>query len=118
MIGVQDERDIEGVGRFLRLHFAVDEVEKMFRLAQVVAHRRERFAVAGAMEIGGDDPDLGRDAAGAALVDLAGRFLIHLRIVKPEHGDGGAHHVHRVGRFRRGLDEIDHAAGQFALGPQ
>ena len=45
-------------------------------------------------------------------------FLVHLRIVESEHRDGGAHHVHRVRGLRRGFDEIDDAAGQFALGAQ
>ena len=101
VIGVQHKRDIERVARFLRLRLAVDQIEEMLRLGQIVAHRRERFALAGAMKIGGDHADLRRDAAGAALVDLARRFLVHLRVVKTEHGDGGPHDVHRVGGFRR-----------------
>ena len=55
MIGVQDKGDIERIGRFLRLRLAVDQVKKMFRLGQIVADRRERFAVARPVKIGGDD---------------------------------------------------------------
>ena len=90
----------------------------MFSFREVVAHRRQRFAVASAMEIRRDNADLRRDAARPALVDFARRLLFHVGIVKTEHGDSGPHHVHRTGGFRRRLDEIDHSAGQLALGAQ
>ena len=83
VIGVQDKRHVEGVARFLRLRLAVDQIKEMRGLGQIVAHRRQRFALARAMKIRGDDADLRRDAARAPLVDLARRFLVHLRIVKP-----------------------------------
>ena len=65
MIGVQDEGDVERIGRLLRLRLAVDQVKKMFRLGEVVADGRKRFALARAVKIGGDDADLRGDAAGA-----------------------------------------------------
>ena len=41
MVGVEDERDIERLGGFLRLWFAADQVKEMFRFGQIVTDRRE-----------------------------------------------------------------------------
>ena len=90
----------------------------MLSFREVVTHRRQRFAVARAMKIRRDNSDLRRDAARAALVDFTCRLLLHVGIIKTEHGNRGPHHVHRTGGFRRRLNEIDYSAGQLALGPQ
>src|SRR4030095_3706362 len=76
------------------------------------------FAIARPVKIGGNHTDLCRDASGAALVDFARRLLVHLPIIKPEHRDGGAHHIHRAGGFRRSLDEVNYPARQLPLSAQ
>ena len=115
MVGVQDKGNIKRVARFLRLRLAIDQIKEMLRFGQVVAHRRQGFALARAMKIRRDDADLGRDTARPAFVDLARGLLLHLGIVETEHGNGGAHDIHRVRRLGRALDEIDHGQRQLTF---
>jgi hypothetical protein len=89
----------------------------MFCLGEVITHWWQGFAIAGAMKISGDDSYLRGNAAGAAFVDLPRGLLIHLGIGETKHGNGRAHHIHWLGRLRRGPDEIDHTAGKLSLSP-
>src|SRR5438477_5642434 len=87
----------------------------MRRFAQILTHWRQWFARASPVKIRRNHPDFRGDTASAVLVDLQRRFLVHLRIVKAEHRHRGAKHIHRICVSRRGLDEIEDAAGKFAL---
>ena len=49
------------------------------------------------MKISGDDADFRRDTARASLVYFPRRFLVHVGVVKAEHRNGRAHHIHRIG---------------------
>src|SRR6476660_1185837 len=90
----------------------------MLSLSQVVAHWRQRFSLPSAMKISGDHSDFGGDTSGASLVYFACRFFVDIRIVKSQHRDGRAHHVHGVGVFWGRLYEIDNRIWQMPLRPQ
>src|SRR5438552_5857784 len=70
------------------------------------------------MEISSNDADLCCDASGPSLIDFPRRFLVHLGVVKAQHGNGRPHHIHWVGSFWRRLDEIDNWIWQLSLGSQ
>src|SRR6266446_2436321 len=70
------------------------------------------------MKIRRDPADLRRDAAGALLADLDGRFLADVWIVKAKHRHAGANHIHGRGILRRSFDKIDNALGQISLTTQ
>ena len=112
MVRVQDERDIERLDRLGLWVFAIQQVEKMRGLAEILPDGRQRLPLARPVKIGGNDPDLGRDVQRAQAVLVRVYILIQLGIVKPEHRDGGADDIHGARVFRRGLDEIEHPLGQ------
>jgi hypothetical protein len=90
MIGVQHKSEIKGIGRFFGGLLPIHQVEKMRRLAQIFAHRRQRFVFSRAMKISRDHADLRGDAAGALTIDLHGCFAMDVGIVEAQHRDGGS----------------------------
>src|SRR5436305_4859261 len=90
----------------------------MLSLSQVVAHWWQRFSLPGAMKISGDHPNFGGDTSGASLVYFPRRLFVDIRIVKPQHRDGRAHHVHGISIFWGRLYELDNRIRQLSLGPQ
>src|SRR2546423_15629537 len=70
------------------------------------------------MKISSDDADFSGDTSGTSLIYFPRRFLVYVGVVKAEHGNGGSHHIHRIGSFWRRLDEIDHWIWQLPFSSQ
>src|SRR2546423_104474 len=68
------------------------------------------------MKISSDDADFSGDTSGTSLIYFPRRFLVYIRVVKAEHGNGRSHHIHWIGIFWRRLDEIDHWIWQLPFG--
>ena len=118
VLGVKHERQIEDIGCFFRGLLAVHQIEKMRRLAQVLADRRQRLAISGPVKVSRDHAYFRRDAAGSFLAFLKSCLFTNVWIVKPEHRHCCAHHIHRRRILRCRLNEIDNAGRQRPLAAQ
>ena len=113
---MQDVGDVESLFRLRRRLDAIEQIEKMRGLAEVSPHRRKLEPLSGAMEIGRNDTDFGRDTDRAAMIGILARiFVAKTAVIEPEHGDGRSHHVHRIGRVGRRLNEVHDPARKVAL---
>ncbi len=119
VIGMQDVSDIERLCCLSRRFPAIEQVKKMRSFAQIVSHRRERVALAGAVEVGGNHADFGGNADGTAVVGIYTRaFLAEAAVIKTKHRNRRAHHIHGIRVSRSGLDKIHNPLGKFAFGTQ
>lgn len=85
--------------------------------AEIFADGGEGLAGPGAMEISGDDADLGDEFDGNGLA-IRHFEIVATSGVAAEHADGGAHDIDGGGGFGGGDDEIDYALGKFAFGAE
>lgn len=84
---------------------------------EIVTRLDDFQPLAGAVESGHDERHLRADGQRTLLVEFA-ILVFAARVVETEHADARAKHVHRVGVFRRRLDELDHSLGKAAIGTQ
>src|SRR5207244_6552789 len=108
VVRMQNKGNIERVARLPRLRLAAHEVEEMLGFREIVSHWWKRFAVARAMKISGDHADLPRNRDRATPVDFRSCVPADVRVVEPQHRDGGAHYVHRQRVERRSFSNFDY----------
>ena len=117
MVGMQHVAHIDGAFLFNGGLLAIDHPEKIGSLAQSGIGRDERQPLAGAVEIGRNDRDLGDEAQGLAALGIH-VVIVGGGVVAAQSTHAGADGVHRGAVLRQASEQVDHALGQSAIARQ
>ena len=115
MLGIENQRHVEGA-RVGRARFAAAQhVEKVRRVSEVRPRGERRLSVADAMMHGDRDRDLAQETLGLPQVGLARGFR-DVGIEVSQDANRAAQHVHRRRFLRNRAKQINEGAGETTRG--
>ena len=115
MVGVQDERDVEGAGRSVGWLGAIEHPDEVGSVREGLVRVDDGLALADAIEDGDDHGDLRGEPVGLAHVAVVGGVLL-VGIVEGEQANGGTQHLHGGGVGGHAAEELDDAPVHGARG--
>jgi hypothetical protein len=115
VVGVEDERDVEGAGGRVGGLLAVEHPEEVSGVGERLVGLDDGFALADAVEDGDDHRDLGRETVGFAYVGVVAAVCL-VGVVDAEKRDGGAEDLHGCGVGGNAAEEVDDLWIEFACG--
>ena len=117
MVGMQHVAHINGALLFNGGLLAIDHPEEVGSFAQSGIGCDQRQSLAGTVEVGRNDRDLGDEAQGLAALGIH-VVVVGGGVVAAQSTHAGADGVHRGAVLRQASEHVDHALGQFAIARQ
>src|ERR1700761_6617317 len=115
MVGVEDERNIEGACSGLRRLLAVEHPKEIGGVRERLVGLYDGFALADAVEEGDDHRDLCGEAIGFADVGIVAAIGL-VGVIEAEKRDRGSKNLHGRGVGGNAAEEVDNLWIEFARG--